>query len=186
MPDMTPREGECENMTEADLAMRLDRLERDNKRLKRSLAVTLISLLALAAIGATEYVPKKITAHELDIVDDQGRMRVAVGTGFLSGVQRPSVGLFDATGSLRAEIAVEDDGHPSLALYGERNASALIADVWPPGKPSLELGDSEGFTMDLGSTSTVKPSTGEKQQTSAASITMFGNDKKHRVIWQAP
>jgi hypothetical protein len=40
--------------------------------------------------------------------------------------------------------------------------------------------------MDLGSSSTTKTITGETQQTSAASIVMFGNDKDHYVIWKAP
>lgn len=51
---------------------------------------------------------------------------------------------------------------------------------------SISLRDAQGFGMDLGSTSTVVPATGKTQQTSAASIVMFGNGKNHSVIWQAP
>lgn len=58
--------------------------------------------------------------------------------------------------------------------------------VSPSGEPSLTLHDTQGYRMDLGSTRTVIPATGQTQQTSADSIVMFGNDKKHHVIWQAP
>jgi hypothetical protein len=54
------------------------------------------------------------------------------------------------------------------------------------GSPSVGLSDSQGFRMDLGSTGTINAKTGETQHTSAASITMFGNDKEHHVIWHAP
>lgn len=40
--------------------------------------------------------------------------------------------------------------------------------------------------MDLGSTRLAAARTGATEQTSAASIVMFGNDKGHHVIWQAP
>lgn len=43
-----------------------------------------------------------------------------------------------------------------------------------------------GFEMDLGGTITRTIATRAIQQTSAASIIMFGNDKTHHVIWQAP
>jgi hypothetical protein len=59
-------------------------------------------------------------------------------------------------------------------------------DVNSSGAPQVELSDPQGFTMDLGSTGTINAKTGETQRTSAASIVMFGNDKRHHVIWRAP
>lgn len=52
--------------------------------------------------------------------------------------------------------------------------------------PVIEIADGKGSYMDLGSTSLVVQRTGTTEETSAASIVMFGNDKKHHVIWQAP
>jgi hypothetical protein len=54
----------------------------------------------------------------------------------------------------------------------------------PSGDPGIELGDAKGFEMDLGNANTITPTTGQTQQTSAASIVMFSTNKK--VIWQAP
>jgi hypothetical protein len=42
-----------------------------------------------------------------------------------------------------------------------------------------------GFSMVLGTADLVTPTTGETHRTSAASITMFGNGKDHKVIWKA-
>jgi hypothetical protein len=52
-------------------------------------------------------------------------------------------------------------------------------------KELVEL-DTKGFSMDVGSADLTVPRTGVTSQTSAASIVMFGNDKKHHVIWEAP
>lgn len=49
---------------------------------------------------------------------------------------------------------------------------------------SLGAGDGEGFEATLGSTDLLTPSTGETHKTSAASLVLFGKDKK--VLWSAP
>lgn len=173
-------------MTETDLAMRLEHLERDNKRLKGLVVTILIFAAAFATIGATQQAPEKITAREFDLVDSKGRVRVTIGNLFVEGVECPVIFVSDAKGGTRLMVT-EHRGVPSLSLYGTNNpipGVSVVADT--SGRPSVELDDAEGFSMQLGSTSTVKTTTGEKRETSAASITMFGNDEKHRVIWQAP
>jgi hypothetical protein len=50
--------------------------------------------------------------------------------------------------------------------------------------PSLQLRGKDGFETDLGVTSLVTITTGESHTTSAASIVVFGKDKK--VLWSAP
>lgn len=52
--------------------------------------------------------------------------------------------------------------------------------------PTVSMSDAAGFRMDLGSTETTSLVSGGSTTTSAATITMFGNDKDHKVIWQAP
>jgi hypothetical protein len=56
--------------------------------------------------------------------------------------------------------------------------------VGPEGGPSLKLEEENGFSAILGSTDLVTPTTGRKEMTSAASLTLFGKGKK--VIWSAP
>jgi hypothetical protein len=49
---------------------------------------------------------------------------------------------------------------------------------------NLSLKDSEGFNTSIGSQALVTPTTGEKGQTSAASIHLFG--PKGKTLWSAP
>jgi hypothetical protein len=50
--------------------------------------------------------------------------------------------------------------------------------------PSVRLIDKEGFQAALGTSPLVTMKTGETHQTSAASVVLFGKDKK--VLWSAP
>lgn len=52
--------------------------------------------------------------------------------------------------------------------------------------PNLSLFDPRGFGLALGVADLASLTTGETHRTSAASIVMFGSDKDHHVIWQAP
>lgn len=74
----------------------------------------------------------------------------------------------------------DSDGTSALSLGG------LKAGAPDTTRSAIELSDAAGYSMDLGTTNTITPTTGQTQQTSAASIVMFGNDKNHHVIWRAP
>jgi hypothetical protein len=50
--------------------------------------------------------------------------------------------------------------------------------------PSVEIRDKEGFQASLGSTNLITERTGEARTTSAASLTLFGKDRK--ILWKAP
>jgi hypothetical protein len=206
-------------MTEIELARRLEKLERDNRRLKGIGIAALVLAAALGAIAATSPVPEKITAHEFEVVDGNGRTRAILeavnpsGTTltFLDSIGRKRVILAGGTGrvgntygylELGEDAATEQyvlttaGGHGGVTLsdgglmmqaypLSEGNGSVLLQGPGAGG-PTLELTDSKGFTMDIGTAGTETPHTGATQQTSAASIIMFGNDKNHRVIWRAP
>lgn len=95
-----------------------------------------------------------------------------------------TINVLDAKG--KAEISIYPEGEPFIALsdaQGERRAGMFID---RSGSPNITLTDANGFKMDLGSTGKVNGRTGATEQTSAASIVMFGNDHEHHVIWQAP
>jgi hypothetical protein len=80
-----------------------------------------------------------------------------------------------------AGLDIAEDEGPRLKLARENGG--LSAAVHPEG-PNLSLLDSEGFTASIGSKWLINPSTGEKRQSSAASIHLL--DKKDHVIWSAP
>ena len=71
----------------------------------------------------------------------------------------------------------------SLLINGSSGEVVIGTDA---GGPSVALSDPQGYKTQIGVTDLVLPSNGETRKTSAASIVMFGNDKRHKVIWQAP
>lgn len=76
-------------------------------------------------------------------------------------------------------------GEPSVTLYGTQ-LKPVISMSLSHGELNLDLYDTQGFDMALGNARTMTARTGQTQETSAASIIMFGNDKKQHVIWKAP
>ncbi len=238
-------------MTEAELAERIKRLERDNRRIKRLALAAFILVSALIFLYAERPVPQTLTARELDIRDSHGNLRIMLDTKSnepgitfydaqgnprevmyvgadgspdiafydVQGKPRamirtdaegsPDIAFFDSQGKPRAGMGVDANGSPEITLsdaqgnpravmyvYADGSPAFGLADaqgkpragmaVAADGSPRISLSDAQGFSMDLGSSGTVIPQTGETRQTSAASIVMFGNDKNHHVIWQAP
>lgn len=175
-------------MTPEETAQRLEKLERDNKRLKRSALCTVIVLAALGGIYATQPVPDKITAREFEVVDASGKPRVRL----VSEQGEAYIVLLDADNTPAASMLVDKSGRPAFSLFHAfgklpgANKPRAIMGLSGDGSPGIRLYDARGFELDLGSTSTVAEKTGELHQSSAASITMFGNAKDHHVIWQAP
>lgn len=180
-------------MADTELAKRLEKLERDNTRLKRGGLALLVLLVALTTIYATRPVPDVIKAHKFEAVDSAGAPQVVVGAvspngPWISlGIQKVprNVGNFNY-----GAVTISDSKSfgPSIRLMHllQRGTGGVDLGVSLSDEPQISLFDAQGFTMDLGSTNTVTQKTGETQQTSAASIIMFGNGKKHLVIWQAP
>lgn len=190
-------------MNEAELARRLERLERDNRQFKRLAVAALVIAAAIGTMAATRPVPQKIVAHEFVLEDAQGKTQAILGhpTGY------PGLLILDRRGKPRAEFAVNRNGVPSLtmmdgktkagpyltmgsdgssalALYDDQGNTRAALSVGPDGSPSLQLFDAAGFQSVMGVTDLVTPTTGETHKTSAASLVMFDNN--HRVIWQAP
>lgn len=193
-------------MNERELVARLAKLERSNRRLKHGALAVVVLAAALGAMAATRPVPDKITAHEFNLVDAAGKVRVNIS---LAGGEptiafndareftrlqmdlamgEPHIQLWDAAvrPSERRWVPVADPRIPDIAIFSAQgSAPAIVLGVGAKDTPSITLSDSHGFGMNLGSTGMVTRA-GATQQTSAASITMFGNDKNHHVIWQAP
>lgn len=170
-------------MSETELVERLERLECAHRRLKGFALVALVLATALATIYATQPVPQTITAHEFDVVDNSGKQRASMVA--LSG-GGSDIGLTDAQGNPGVIMNLDPaTGASIMLLDAQRNLRTTLS-VTREGAPTIELSDAQGFRMNLGTTGTVSARSGSTEQTSAASIVMFGNDEKHHVIWKAP
>lgn len=123
-----------------------------------------------------EKVRTEIGAGSLTIYGDEAEASLLDNTlQFSKGPKGPAA-------RVTARLGSGSEGGGSLWLYG-KGANYVIANS---DLPRVELQDSRGFMMDLGSIDLTTVHTGETHQTSAASIVMFGNDEKHHLIWHAP
>jgi len=167
---------------------RIEALEKENRRLKRWGLVALVLATALGAIFATQLAPEKITAREFEVVDSSGKTRAQMG--LMSG--EPGIILYDGQGEQRVELGMlfRESGrtlresNPGISFTDPRGNALLGMGLTSSGSSWVVLSDQQGFRMNLGTTQTINPATGETRETSAASLVMFGKDGK--VIWSAP
>lgn len=206
------------------IASRLERLERENRRLKQ-IGVSLALLATVMVVMGQGHSSRTIEAEKFVLRDANGNSRAVLGMV----VGMPTLTLSDAKGVPMIVMEGGDDPLFSLsrnggkeqvtmlareelyglAIYGEPkgpiNGTRVGVGVWKgvPGLtlydesgkevaaiqtersgPSLKLEDERGYSAIFGTTDLIAPSTGRKEMTSAASLTLFGKDKK--VLWSAP
>lgn len=116
---------------------------------------------------------------QLALFDAEGKTRVTLA---VSSDGQPGLALADSNGKLRAGLILVDDGPTLLLAAANERAKATLEA--PAEGPKLSLSDENGFETAIGITDLLTPTTGEKHRTSAASIVLFGKDKK--VLWSAP
>lgn len=202
-------------MSETELLSRLEKLERDNRRLKAVALGALLLPSVLVLMGEARG-SRTVTADKLVLVDSQDRTRAILQTDsmgatltFLDAMGNKRMVLSGGTGpvgntygylELGEDAATEkplilashgghggatlSDGGLVMRAYPLSGKHGFVMIQGPAGGPELIFTDSEGYTVNLGITDIVTPSTGEKHTTSAASLVLFGKDNK--VIWQAP
>ncbi len=191
------------------LMQRLDRLERENRRLKVAGAILLLALAAVGAMGQVlpKAVPKVVEAERFVLragqnalfPDTRGKIRASLGTDLLGtpalelddqnekAVARlaivlgtPTLTLYDQNGKVRAVL----DGTPDLSLYGQNGKGRASLSVDTSG-PSLVLGDeNQKARAVLGHTALEATATGTVEQRPASSLVLFDRDGK--VIWKVP
>lgn len=158
---------------------------------------------ALCVISAMQPLPEKISAHEIALVDNSGKLRATMKLDPSDG---SAVAVYDADGHPSAVMTTSAPGLSVIDAYGAdgRSHASMVAalsggseiglsdglgeprlgkNVSPSGDPVVKLSDTQGFILGLGS---ITPNTGASTTHSAASIIMFGKDKHHHVIWSAP
>ncbi len=115
----------------------------------------------------------------LSLYDENANERASIQTE-PSG---PSLKLTDKDGKAGFGLWVAPFGGPDFSMY-DASGKLRVDLVAPVGEPSLKLEDENGYSAIFGSTDLVNPATGRKETTSAASLTLFGKDRK--VLWSTP
>jgi len=201
---------------------RIEKLERENRRLRRGGLAAIVVLATLGILGAAAPVPQTLRAHELELTDAAGNMRAKIsaidgkapylvlydakGRTMLSlkgGGSQPGLAINDASGNTRVMLGGLS---PNLAFYDTANNTTVSLDgdalgprlllfdgagkmrvhLGGPG-PSLDLMDQSGYETDIGVSTAPNLTTGDMQQTTAASIVMFSKeDEQRNFLWRAP
>ena len=203
------------------LLSRVERLEKQNRRLRQGAVVFLLAIVSIGLMAQTRQTPSSsqrqkgrapapaapagptaVEAQGFILKDSNGRVRAELG--FMGS--SPSLKFKDESGSALVTLALNSDAPggpmlllsdpqhhasvalsvlehagPQLSLTGERADIQLHMAVAPDGT-TLELSDKDGFTTSIGSG--VVPKNGQAKQTSAASIVLYG--KQRKVLWSVP
>jgi hypothetical protein len=205
------------------LFSRVERLEKENRRLKQGALAFLLLIASVGLMAQTKQKPPAPTssqrpkgrapapapagptaveAQSFILKDSNGHVRAELG---LTG-STPSLKFRDESGSALVTLALNSDAPggpllllsdpqhhasvalsvlehagPQFSLTGERADIQLHMGVAPDGT-TLELSDKNGFTTSIGNG--VVPKNGQAKTTSAASIVLFG--KQRKVLWSVP
>ena len=161
---------------------RLEKLERQNRRMKQTGAVVLILAAAVLLMGQTS--PNRtVEANEFILKDTEGRVRAKLS---MTENVVPELILFDANGTDRIRLGVNPFLGSTLSFYSAGGKSGPLRDglTVDLNQMGLAIFDDEGFETRIGATDLVTPRTGGTYKTSAASVVLFDKDKK--VLWKAP
>jgi hypothetical protein len=134
-------------MTESTLdtlRKRLERLERESRRLKRATLVVIVGATAALLMGqiAPYRSVKTLEAEEFLLRDSRGQIRASLGTS-----QSPSATILQFhgdNGKPRTRVTVSADGTSSLEVMDSSDHVRLLLGVRENGAPRIWLGNEAG------------------------------------------
>jgi hypothetical protein len=126
------------------LTRRLDRLERQNRWLRRVSLVILLGAVATLLMGQAppHRPPRIVEAEEFVLRDARGQVRATLGT-----TQSPSAAflrIHNDDGKQRARIIVSSDGTSSLEFMDSSDRVRVLLGVRDHGLPRVWLGNEGG------------------------------------------
>lgn len=118
---------------------RLDRLEKQNRRLRRAIAFLMIIAACLLFVGARFGKGRTLTASRIVLKDDTGTTRAILGMRSAG----PGLILYDENGeNVEALLTVLETG-PVLSLCDAKGTTRVLLGVTPKGA-TLAFNDSHG------------------------------------------
>ncbi len=123
-----------------DLEARLDRLERENQRLKRLGLVSLVIASSFVFMGQTKRKvhPETLRAQQFELVEPDGSVKAILGTTPTSD-KSSGLALYDRQGKVRVMLSVDKEGVPVLALFSANSRSRAVTTVTDEGSPAFLL-----------------------------------------------
>jgi hypothetical protein len=134
-------------MTESTLdtlRKRLDRLERESRRLKKVTLAVVVGAAAALVMGQTapHRSLRTLDAEEFVLRDSRGQVRASLGT-----TQGPSATILEIhgdNGKPRTRVTVSSDGTSSLEFLDSGDRVRLLLGVRDTGSPRIWLGNEAG------------------------------------------
>jgi hypothetical protein len=122
-----------------DVLERLERLEKQNRRLKSAAAVFMIFTSSLVLMSAAGHKGRTVEAKQMVLKDDAGTTRAVLGMRSAG----PGLALYDANGDkVQALLTVLQTG-PVLGLYDADGTTRVLLGVTPKGV-TLTFNDADG------------------------------------------
>ncbi|MHC4138098.1 MAG: hypothetical protein ACYS0K_24425 [Planctomycetota bacterium] len=145
---------------------RLERMERENRWMRRIGAVSIAVVVAVFLVGqAKDKEPPDLVVRSLTMKDKDGRTRAQLWM-FLDKVH---LDLCDVRGRARATLSLMKDGSPSLRFCDSNRKARLRIGAERRVGPFLDLSDKDGKTR------------------ATLGLTAFAlRDANRKVIWKAP
>lgn len=202
------------------IVSRIERLERENRRLKSGALAILVAAASIGLMGQTQskkktvpkpapappapvVLPKDIEAESFALKDPNGKKRAELAMSATG----PSLKLLDQNGSALVTVSLNDaaPGGPVILLSDTQHKAGLSMSVLEnagaqlslngptdgvqthlgatPEGATMQLTDSEGFSMSIGNG--MRPAkNGQARKNTAASIALLNKDGK--VLWSQP
>ena len=179
---MTPQTSDMQSVLE-----RLDKLERQNRRVKQLALAALLPIGAVLLMGQCTPRGRTVEAEKFIVRDPRGRLQAE----FASTEYGPALSLYDKSG--KARVGLDAAAAPGLKLYDPSGWPQAELTTQPEGA-FLSLSGTDGHSSVLGCLGLVTPTPSNplglawpKEKAApctASSLIMFGKDGK--VIWRAP
>jgi len=172
-----------------DINVRLEKLERENRRMKK-IGIAAIVFASVLFISGQAKSNKVVEANEFRLLDASGKERaslhvfhgqaeLSIGSDVLLGTDPNGPFLIMGPSTGKGTMTLNPD---NLSLEGP--VGKFIVTLDESDGPNLTIEDNEGYSSVLGRSDLVQTKTGKKEQTPAASLVLFAKDKK--VLWAAP
>jgi hypothetical protein len=122
-----------------DVLKRLERLEKQNRRLKMAAALFMIFMSSLILMSAAGHKGRTIEARQIVLKDDEGNTRAVLGMRSAG----PGLTLYGPDGDkVQALLAVLQTG-PALGLYDADGTTRVLLGATPKGA-TVTFNDAEG------------------------------------------
>ena len=114
---------------------RIQRLERDMRRLREAMLVFAIAMIATLAWSVTRSTPDELKLRRLAIVDDAGRERIVAVTrpGGEAGLSH-----YDTEGNMRIHAGTNPEGDANVQHFDPRGTQRINAGTGPVGEAAPE------------------------------------------------